>query len=90
MEFGLDGSQRSLKEDARKFFAWNCSIAEVRRLIETEHAYDADLRAKMAAQGYQGLSLQHQCADSYVETENSRSPPILRPVRWARIRTTLQ
>ena len=31
MEFGLDGSQRSLKEDARKFFARNCPIAEVRR-----------------------------------------------------------
>ena len=55
MEFGLDGSQRSLKEDARKFFARNCPVAEVRRLIDTEHAYDADLWAKMADQGYQGL-----------------------------------
>ena len=55
MEFGLDGSQRSLKEDARKFFARNCPIAEVRRLTETEHAYDADLWTKMADQGYQGL-----------------------------------
>jgi hypothetical protein len=77
MEFGLDGSQRSLKEDARKFVARNCPIAEVRRLIETEHAYDADLWAKMAAQGY-------------VETESSRSPPIMRPGRRARIRTMLQ
>lgn len=55
MDFGLDGSQRSLKEDARKFFARNCPIAEVRRLTETEHAYDADLWNKMAEQGYQGL-----------------------------------
>jgi alkylation response protein AidB-like acyl-CoA dehydrogenase len=55
MDFGLDGSQRSLKEDARKFFARNCPIAEVRRLTETEDAYDADLWAKMADQGYQGL-----------------------------------
>jgi alkylation response protein AidB-like acyl-CoA dehydrogenase len=55
MEFVLDGSQRSLKEDARKFFARNCPIEEVRRLTETEHAYDADLWAKMADQGYMGL-----------------------------------
>jgi alkylation response protein AidB-like acyl-CoA dehydrogenase len=55
MEFVLDGSQRSLKEDARKFFARNCPIAEVRRITETEHAYDADLWAKMADQGYMGL-----------------------------------
>jgi alkylation response protein AidB-like acyl-CoA dehydrogenase len=55
MDFGLDGSQRSLKEDARTFFTRNCPIAEVRRLAETEDAYDADLWAKMADQGYQGL-----------------------------------
>jgi alkylation response protein AidB-like acyl-CoA dehydrogenase len=61
MDFGLDGSQRSLKEDARKFFTRNCPIAEVRRLMETEHAYDPDLWAKMADQGYQGLIFPEDC-----------------------------
>jgi alkylation response protein AidB-like acyl-CoA dehydrogenase len=61
MDFGLDGSQRSLKEDARKFFARNCPIAEVRRLMETPDAYDADLWNKMAEQGYQGLIFPEEC-----------------------------
>ena len=51
MEFGLSESQQLLKENARKFFAGECPMAEVRRQMETSTAYDAALWAKMAEQG---------------------------------------
>src|SRR5713101_961081 len=55
MQFGLSESQEILKDSARKFFAGECPMAEVRRLMETETAYDAALWAKLAAQGYTGV-----------------------------------
>jgi alkylation response protein AidB-like acyl-CoA dehydrogenase len=55
MEFGLSESQRLLKDNARRFFAGECPIDEVRRLMETETAYNAALWAKMAEQGYTGI-----------------------------------
>jgi alkylation response protein AidB-like acyl-CoA dehydrogenase len=55
MEFGLNESQGILKESARKFFAGECPIAEVRRLMDTETAFDANLWAKLAEQGYTGI-----------------------------------
>lgn len=55
MEFGLSESQRLLKDNARKFFAGECPMEEVRRLMETETAYDEGLWAKMAEQGYTGI-----------------------------------
>jgi alkylation response protein AidB-like acyl-CoA dehydrogenase len=55
MNFGLNESQEILKESARKFFAGECPIAEVRRLMETETAFDANLWAKLAEQGYTGI-----------------------------------
>ena len=55
MEFGLNESQEILKESARKFFAGECPISEVRRLMETDTAYDAKLWAKLAEQGYTGI-----------------------------------
>lgn len=55
MEFGLNESQEILKESARKFFAGECPIAEVRRLMETETAFDLKLWAKLAEQGYTGI-----------------------------------
>jgi alkylation response protein AidB-like acyl-CoA dehydrogenase len=55
MEFGLSESQQMLKDNARKFFAGECPMAEVRRLMETETAYDEALWAKMAEQGYTGI-----------------------------------
>jgi alkylation response protein AidB-like acyl-CoA dehydrogenase len=54
MEFGLSESQRLLRDNARKFFATECPMAEVRRLMETETAFDAALWAKLAEQGYTG------------------------------------
>jgi alkylation response protein AidB-like acyl-CoA dehydrogenase len=55
MEFGLNESQVILKDSARKFFAGECPIAEVRRLMETDTAFDANLWAKLAEQGYTGI-----------------------------------
>ncbi|HYL11212.1 MAG TPA: acyl-CoA dehydrogenase family protein [Candidatus Acidoferrales bacterium] len=55
MQFGLNESQKILKDNARKFFAGECSIGEVRRLMETPTAYDAALWSKMTEQGYTGI-----------------------------------
>jgi alkylation response protein AidB-like acyl-CoA dehydrogenase len=55
MQFGLSESQEFLKDSARKFFAGECPIAEVRRLMETDTAYDAALWSKLTEQGYTGI-----------------------------------
>ncbi len=55
MQFGLSESQLLLKDNARKFFAGECPMAEVRRLMETATAYDSTLWAKMTEQGYTGI-----------------------------------
>jgi alkylation response protein AidB-like acyl-CoA dehydrogenase len=55
MRFGLNESQKSLKDNARKFFSINCSMKHVRQCIETETAYDATLWQLMAEQGYMGI-----------------------------------
>ena len=55
MEFGLSESQQMLRDNARKFFAGECPMEEVRRLMETDTAYDEALWAKMAEQGYTGI-----------------------------------
>lgn len=55
MQFGLNESQQILKNNARKFFAAECPMAEVRRLMETPAAYDPGLWAKMSEQGFLGI-----------------------------------
>ena len=55
MQFGLNESQEILKESARKFFAGECPMSEVRRLMATDTAFDAGLWAKLAQQGYTGI-----------------------------------
>ncbi|HYL67859.1 MAG TPA: acyl-CoA dehydrogenase family protein [Candidatus Limnocylindria bacterium] len=55
MQFGLSDSQRLLQDSARKFFAAECPMAQVRRLIETDTAYDGALWSKMAEQGFTGI-----------------------------------
>jgi alkylation response protein AidB-like acyl-CoA dehydrogenase len=55
MQFGLNESQEFLRDSARKFFAGECPMAEVRRLMETDTAFDAKLWAKLAEQGYTGI-----------------------------------
>jgi len=55
MEFGLNESQEILRNSARSFFSGECPISEVRRLMETDTAYDTNLWRKLAEQGYTGI-----------------------------------
>ncbi len=55
MQFGLSESQKILKDNAKKFFSVECPAGEVRRLMETDTAYDAALWTKMAEQGFTGI-----------------------------------
>jgi alkylation response protein AidB-like acyl-CoA dehydrogenase len=55
MQFGLSESQQILKDTARKFFAGECPIATVRKIMETETAYDAALWSKLAEPGFAGI-----------------------------------
>jgi alkylation response protein AidB-like acyl-CoA dehydrogenase len=55
MQFDLTETQQMLKNSAREFFPAECPITEVRRLMETETAYDRDLWRKLAAQGWTGI-----------------------------------
>jgi alkylation response protein AidB-like acyl-CoA dehydrogenase len=55
MQFGLSESQEFLKASARTFFAGECPSTEMRRLMETDTAYDAALWAMLTDQGYTGI-----------------------------------
>jgi alkylation response protein AidB-like acyl-CoA dehydrogenase len=55
MQFGLSESQEFLKDSARKFFAGECPSVEMRRLMETDTAYDDALWSKLTDQGYTGI-----------------------------------
>jgi alkylation response protein AidB-like acyl-CoA dehydrogenase len=55
MEFGLNESQEILRDSARSFFAGECPMSEVRRLMATDSAYDSSLWRKLADQGYTGI-----------------------------------
>jgi len=55
MQFGLSESQEFLKDSARKFFVGECPSSLMRRLMETETAYDAELWSKLTEQGYTGI-----------------------------------
>jgi len=55
MDFGLNENQAILRDSAREFFAGECPMAAVRRAAESATAYDPELWAKLAAQGYTGI-----------------------------------
>ena len=55
MQFGLSESQQILKSNARKFFAAECPMSEVRRIMETDTAQDKKLWRSMAEQGFLGV-----------------------------------
>ena len=57
MQFGLTETQQTLKNTVRKFLAAECPIAEVRKLMETETAFDPALWRKIAEQGWTGIIL---------------------------------
>jgi len=56
MEFGLNESQEILRDSARQFFTGECPMSEVRRLMETDTAFDQRLWTKFAEQGYTGIT----------------------------------
>jgi alkylation response protein AidB-like acyl-CoA dehydrogenase len=55
MHFGLTETQQAIKNSARQFLAAECPMPEVRRLMETETAFDQALWSKFAAQGWTGI-----------------------------------
>jgi alkylation response protein AidB-like acyl-CoA dehydrogenase len=55
MQFGLTETQQMLKNSAREFFPAECPMAEVRRLMETDGAFDEALWRKIVAQGWTGI-----------------------------------
>src|SRR5215470_2076057 len=55
MQFGLSESQKILKDNARRFFSAECPIAEVRRLMAGDTAFDPVLWKKMGEQGFTGI-----------------------------------
>ena len=60
MNFGLSETQQAIKDSAREFLSKESSLADVRRLIETETAFDGELWRKCAAQGYVGMPFEEQ------------------------------
>jgi alkylation response protein AidB-like acyl-CoA dehydrogenase len=55
MNFGLTETQQTLKKTTRQFLTAECPSAEVRRLMETDTAFDAPMWNKMAEQGWTGI-----------------------------------
>ncbi len=55
MHFGLSETQQAIKNSARQFLAAECPMPEVRRLMETETAFDHALWSKFAEQGWTGI-----------------------------------
>ncbi len=55
MNFGLTETQTTLKNSVREFLNAECPIATVRKLMETDTAFDAGLWSRIAAQGWTGL-----------------------------------
>ncbi len=55
MQFGLTETQTTLKNTVRKFLGAECPLAEVRKQMETETAFDAPLWHKIAEQGWTGI-----------------------------------
>jgi|SRR5579883_665533 alkylation response protein AidB-like acyl-CoA dehydrogenase len=55
MQFGLNEAQQILQKNARRFFAAECPMTEVRRIMETDTAHDEKLWSHMAQQGFLGV-----------------------------------
>jgi alkylation response protein AidB-like acyl-CoA dehydrogenase len=60
MQFELTETQQTLKNTVRKFLAAECPMAEVRRLMDTDTAFDAALWRKIAEQGWMGMLIPEQ------------------------------
>lgn len=57
MDFGLSEEQVMLKKSAREFLDKECPKSLVRKMIDDERGYSADLWKQMADLGWQGLAI---------------------------------
>ncbi len=57
MDFDLSKPQKMLQASVRDFLARHCPLERVRELMETPTAFDAELWAGLADQGWTGLTL---------------------------------
>ncbi|MBX3412177.1 MAG: acyl-CoA/acyl-ACP dehydrogenase [Pirellulales bacterium] len=55
MEFDLSDTQRLMQQTARTFLAGECPTSRVRRLMDSDTAYDPELWSGMAEQGWLGM-----------------------------------
>lgn len=60
MQFATTETQELLKNSARKFFSVEYPLAEVRRIMETDTAFDENLWRHMAGQGWMGITFSEQ------------------------------
>src|SRR5438477_4844427 len=64
MQFGLTDTQQTLKTSVRKFLAAECPATDVRKLSETDTAFDARLWRKIADQGWTGILFEEEYGGS--------------------------
>ena len=57
MNFDFNDDQKMLRETAQRFLADKCSLADVRKILEGEEAYDKELWAELAAMGFTGAAI---------------------------------
>ena len=55
MHFGLSDTQLAIRNSAREFFAAECPMPAVRRLAESDAAFDPALWTRCAEQGWTGM-----------------------------------
>ncbi|PYO51919.1 MAG: acyl-CoA dehydrogenase, partial [Candidatus Rokuibacteriota bacterium] len=57
MDFDFSPDQKALRDQARKFLAEHASSTRVRRILETDTPYDAELWHGMAEMGWMGTAI---------------------------------
>src|SRR4030088_3271685 len=69
MDFAFSEEQEMLRSSARTLLAKASPSAVVRKLMETEDAYDADLWEKVAEQGWTALGIpeEYGCFGSFLD-----------------------
>ncbi len=64
MNFGLSDEQELLQGEVRRFLDDRCTVDEVRRLVETEHAHSPELWKELAELGWLGMIVPEQYGGS--------------------------
>ena len=57
MNFDFSPDQKALRDQARKFLGEHASSARVRRILDTDAPYDAELWRGMAEMGWTGTAI---------------------------------